>query len=138
MTDRIDIARFEELADAFGGVIARWPEPYRAVASQMAAHPAAAAILVDALMLDETLDQWRVPAPTTPLIARVVAGGPAAVRHTWSRLRVWWTGMGFAAALAGAAVGIAAVATVASIEPLGSYSSSENGTSFGDVANQDG
>jgi hypothetical protein len=132
MIERLDIARFQQLADAYGGVITHWPAEYRDVATRMATHREAAAILAEALALDETLDAWRVPLPTPALAARVSARGQSDIRRPWFGMRLWWTGAGFAAALAGAAAGIAATAIVAPND-----STIGSNTSFGDVANQD-
>ena len=113
MTERLTLARFHELSDAYGGVVARWPEAYRDAALQMARDPIAAAILDEAASLDETLDAWRVPLPTAGLRERVLAAAPKPPRNLTIKPRLCWSGLGIAAALAGAAVGSAAVAMVA-------------------------
>ena len=132
MTDRLTIERFRDLADAYGGVVARWPEDHRAAASLVAGHPDAAAILHDALALDETLDDWRVASPGRPLSRRIVASAPPPTPVRSSRVRLWWSGIGIAAMLAGAAAGVATVVLVAPSE-AGSGAS----TSFGDVSGRD-
>jgi anti-sigma factor RsiW len=67
----MQLERFAELADAYGGDLARWPAQERAAAAQLlAAQPAAAAILIQAQALDDALNA--LPASTGPsdLLAR--------------------------------------------------------------------
>lgn len=132
MTDRLTLERFRDLADAYGGVVERWPEEYRAAAAQIAAHPEASAILGKALALDEALDAWLVPSPSARLRDRVASSAPTPARSRVSRVRLWWSGIGIAATLAGAAAGAATVVLVAPSE-AGSGAS----TSFGDVSGRD-
>jgi hypothetical protein len=131
MTDPLTIQRFQDLADAYGGAVARWPECYRSAGSQLATTAEGAAILAKASALDAHLDTWRVPAPSSDLSARVVTRAPAA-RRVAGRVRWWWSGVGIAATLAGAVAGTAAVAMVVPVEVVSSS------TSFGDVAGSDG
>jgi len=49
-----------------------------------------------------------------------------------ARAKLWWSGVGIAAALAGAAAGTAAVATAAPVD-----ATPESSTSFGDIAGQE-
>ena len=132
MTEPLSLERFRALADAYGGVIARWPERERDAALRFSAHPEAVAILREAATLDATLDRWRVPAPNAALRDRIVRSAmlPGAIT---ARARLWWSGIGVAAALAGAGAGIATVAVAAPIDIA-----TDGGTSFGDVAAQDG
>lgn len=130
MTAPMSLTRFEELADAYGGVIARWPERYRDAALGIAQEPGAAAILARAMVLDETLDAWRVPAASARLRDAVVAAAPD--RPHRRRARWWWSGIGVAAALAGATAGVATVAMLAPIDM-----SSDSATSFGDIGPQE-
>ena len=132
MTDRLTIERFRELADAYGGVVARWPEEHRVAAALVAGHPEAVAILSDALALDEALDGWRVALPPHPLSERIVANAPSPARGRFARVRLWWSGIGIAATLAGAAAGAVTVVLVAPSE-AGTGAS----TSFGDVSGRD-
>lgn len=131
MTDELTLDRFRNLADAYGGIIARWPEAYRDAALRMARLPAAMAMLAEASMLDDTLDDWRVPAPGDRLCEAVLAAAPAPRPSATIKPRLWWSGLGVAAALAGAAAGSAAVAMVAPTETSG------GSTSFGDVTGQE-
>lgn len=132
MTDTLSLDRFRDLADAYGGVVARWPEEHRDAAFRMASTPAAINILARASALDEMLDTWRVPVPVADLHGRLIAGAPVPSRRLVARARLWWSGIGIAAALTGAVAGSAAVAMVAPIETL-----SDGATSFGDVAAQE-
>ncbi|UAJ11300.1 hypothetical protein [Polymorphobacter megasporae] len=131
MTVSITLERFAALADAYGGVVARWPESERAAAMQIAAEPEAGVILASALELDEALDAWTVPAASTALRERVLGSAPAPSRDLVRRARLWWSGVGIAAALAGAAAGTAAVAIMPPIDASG------GATSFGDVGRQE-
>lgn len=130
MTRPLTLDRFQALADAYGGVVARWPEPYREAAMQMASQPAAREILAQAFALDEVLDGWTVAPPSAALRERLVAGAPT--RRLGARGRLWWSAVGIAATLAGATVGTAAVAMAAPIDPP-----SDSSTSFGDVGAQE-
>lgn len=132
MSEPMTLDRFRDLADAYGGVIARWPERYRATATRMASAPAAMEILAQASALDETLDEWRVSAPTADLRSCILAGAPAPRRRFAVRARLWWSGIGIAAALTGTVAGAAAVAMVAPVE-----APSDGATSFGDLAAQE-
>lgn len=131
MNDPLTLERFQDFADAYGGVVARWPEPVRDAAMRMASRPAAIAILLGASALDAALDSWAVPATSGALRERMLADAPA-TRSFAVRARLWWSGIGIAAGLAGAAAGTAAVAMVPPVDaaPGGS-------TSFGDVGPQE-
>ena len=131
MTEPFDPARFLALTDAYGGVVARWPECEREGAARFGATLEGAAVLARASALDTQLDAWRLPTPSTELAARIVAGAPAIAGSVRVQLRWWCSGLGFAAALAGAVAGTAAVAMVAPVDVSSS-------TSFGDVAGTDG
>ncbi len=122
--------RFAELADAYGSVVARWPEAVRAEAMIMAREPAMQAILAEAEWLDERLDSWRVPAPSTALRDRVIGSRRVAFVR---RARLWWSGIGIATALAGAAAGTAGVA----IAMPSDHATSDEATVFGDLGQQE-
>ncbi|MFS0771123.1 hypothetical protein [Sphingomonas sp. 1P08PE] len=132
MTEPLGLDRFRALADAYGGVVARWPESCRDEAVRLGRMPEGEAILARASVLDMTLDEWTVAAPSTTLSAHIEARGSIAVVSMRSRLRWWWSGMGIAATLAGAVAGTAAVAMVAPADVVASS------TSFGDIAGTDG
>lgn len=93
--------RFETLAEAYGGDIARWPAAERdAAALRAAAHPDEAyAALARAGSLDALLDA--APAPRAPagLIQRIAAGAPLRRERRWS---AWWLPAGMGAGLAAA------------------------------------
>ncbi len=133
MREPMTLDRFRALADAYGGVIARWPEDQQDAAMRFAAHPEAVTILQEASAVDTMLDAWSVPAPASSLSGRIA--GHRAMPHPSpaGRVRWWWSGIGIAAALAGAASGTAAVATVSP-----SDAPQENVTSFGAVDPQEG
>lgn len=131
MTRPLSLERFRALADAYGGAIARWPVPDRRAAAAIADGPEGAAILRDAFALDTVLDDWRLPPPSAALRDRIVADRPSPVTSVTARARVWWSGIGIAAALAGAAAGVAAVAVATPFDMT-----SETGTSFGDLARE--
>ncbi|MGI4879730.1 MAG: hypothetical protein ACRYG4_19815 [Janthinobacterium lividum] len=131
MSEPLTLDRFEDLADAYGGAIAHWPEHVRDAALRMAAQPDAARILARASALDDALDAWTVPLPTDALHQIVNGDAPAPMRNRATRARLWWSGIGIAAALAGAATGTAAVAVVSQVD------TSTSSTSFGDVGTQE-
>jgi len=128
VTEQLDLARFRALADAYGGSLARWPAAYRSAATRLAATSEGADVLAAAAMLDDRLDAWRDRPVTNGLSARIVAGAPMSASLA-SRARLWWSGIGVAAALAGAAAGTAAVlVTVPADQAV------DGGTSFGELA----
>lgn len=100
----MDAQRFEALADAHGGLIARWPADVQdaAYAWLAQAPEAAQAALAEALALDAALDVLRPPQPSAALRDAVLAAAPRA-RTGWS-LRRWLAGAGVGAALAAASV----------------------------------
>lgn len=132
MTEPMTLDRFRALADVYGGVVARWPEDRRDAAMRIASQPAAIAILAHASALDRVLDAWTIPAPARSLPERMAGLAPTLSRNPTARPRVWWSGIGLAAALAGAASGTAAVAMVSPID-----ASPDSDTSFGAIDPQD-
>ena len=80
-------ARVRELAEAFGGDPARWPESDRAAAEAwIAAHPTRAwRLLEEAGALDRLLLAWEAPRPTEDARARVQAAAPDQVRRALRR-----------------------------------------------------
>lgn len=100
--------RFETLAEAHGGDVARWPDVEReAAAALMIAQPALAqGVLARAATLDVALDAWAPMAVTHELRERVIAAAPAARRR--NRMAAWFWGAGLSAGLAAAcAAGLA-------------------------------
>ncbi|MBS0492084.1 hypothetical protein [Phenylobacterium sp.] len=92
--------RFEILAHAYGGDIARWPAAERdAAALLMAAEPEFARIVLgDAGELDAALDLWAPLAVTATLREAVVASAPL---RRWG-LNAWFLRAGVGAGLAAA------------------------------------
>lgn len=108
MTD-LSRARFESLAEAYGGDVARWPAAVREdAAALMAGDPGfAQGVLARASLLDAALDDWAPPSVRQGLREAIVAAAPKP--RTRSRLAVWGARLGLGAALAGAcASGVAA------------------------------
>lgn len=98
--DGMTAERFEALADAYGGDVARWPGGEReAAAALMAADPAwARAALAEAAELDAALDAFVAPRAAGELAERIAMGAPRA-RPRW---RLWITPAGMGAGLAAA------------------------------------
>lgn len=99
--------RFEELAEAYGGDVARWPEAtWSAAAALMAAEPRfTTGVLQAAGRLDAALDAWTLPAASAGLRERILAAAPG---RRPARLRLILQ-LGLGAGLAGAcAAGVAA------------------------------
>jgi hypothetical protein len=99
-------ARFEELAEAYGGDVSRWPaEAREAAAALMAAEPGfTGEALARAGALDAALDGWRPAPASAALTERILAAAPGPRRH-WP---VWLSpaalGAGLAAACAAGVV----------------------------------
>ena len=103
-------ARFETLAEAFGGDVARWPAQEREDAAElMLATPDwAARVLANAAVLDAQLMSHAAPRATPGLTARIVAGAPLPRRARWM---AWLLPAGIGAglvatSLAGFAIGL--------------------------------
>lgn len=98
----MDRARFESLAEAYGGEVAAWPQAVREEAAVlMVAEPEATRwILERARALDSVLDAWRPSPATTGLMDRIVGGAPAAGRR-WPK---WLSPAALAAGLAAASL----------------------------------
>lgn len=132
MTNSLTLQRFRELADAYGGMVERWPECYRDGASELATRPEARAVLSDAVGVDEILDAWRVAPTRNVLRDRIVANAGVPSRTVLKKIRLWWSGVGIATALAGAAAGTTAVAITPHTEVA-----SDSSSLFGDVVAQE-
>ena len=104
--------RFAALADAYGGNLDRWPESERSAAqAHLDASWEAQRVVRDAAVLDAALGSWTVQRPGFALAARIAASVSRRQSHL-RRLRIWLSGLGAAATLAG---GIAAGAAFVSL-----------------------
>ncbi|MBN9074835.1 MAG: hypothetical protein BGN87_19115 [Rhizobiales bacterium 65-79] len=108
--------RFRAMAEAYGGSIRRWPAEPRRQAEPLLSDPRYGRILSEACALDEFLDEWTVAPPSRELAARIRLGAPASIREYFARWRLWLSGIGLAAALAGALAGGVAVAALAPMD----------------------
>jgi hypothetical protein len=123
--------RFEALAQAYGGSVARWPAVERdAAAALMTAEPDfARAVLAEAEALDATLDAWRPQPVTHELREAVIAQAGLARARAGLRGWLWGAGAGAglaAACAAGLIMGVALYSgqTGASEEPIGAVMAS--------------
>lgn len=115
--ERLTDDRFEALADAYGGEIARWPEETRDAAALTVAEAPdfAAAVLAAASDLDVALDAWRPAEVSHDLREAILAGAPRA-RGGFS-IGAWLTRAGLGAGLAAAcAAGVVVGVQVSSLE----------------------
>jgi ferric-dicitrate binding protein FerR (iron transport regulator) len=98
--------RFEQLAEAHGGEIRRWPEGERAGAQALLARrPELQGRLREAADLDGLLDAYATPRASAALAQRISGAAPRR-RPVHRRLALWWAGAGLATAgaLAGAMI----------------------------------
>lgn len=109
-SEPFDLVRFQALADAYGGVIARWPGDEADEAKRWSRTPEGRAILAEALALDQTLDRWQAPVPSHALAVRILAGAPTT--SITRSVRLWWAAIGMTVALSGATAGIAATTII--------------------------
>jgi len=100
-------ARFEALAETYGGDVSRWPAQVReAAAVLMAAEPGfTGPVLASAAALDEALATWRTAPAGAALIGRVLAGAPQPRRWRWVSGAILAAGLA-AAGVAGLMVGV--------------------------------
>lgn len=114
--------RFQLLAEAYGGAIARWPAETQdgAYAFLAAAPDQADAVLAEARATDALMDQAVSLAPSRALRDRIIALAPAA-RPGRSRIWRWMTGagVGFGLAAATAAGVMAGVSLSLAQAPVG-------------------
>src|SRR5262245_29633489 len=92
--------RFEILAEAYGGDVARWPSAERAAAAALAASSPewARAVLGQAGEVDAALDAFTAPGASAALYGRILAAAPAR-SLAW---RGWLMPVGLGAGLAAA------------------------------------
>lgn len=95
--------RFQTLAEAYGGAIARWPTDVQdaAFAFLAQAPEEADALLADARETDTLLDEAERLSPSVALRDRILAAAPKE-RAARSRAWRWLTGAGVGAGLAAA------------------------------------
>ena len=110
MTERMDLARFGELAEAYGGDVRRWPEAERdAARAFVETHPVEAErALFDARQTDAALFASANPVVSMALRDRVLASATMKARSAWPSLKklLLIGGVGWAAAAcAGVMVG---------------------------------
>lgn len=93
--------RFEDLAEIYGGEIARWPEGEREAArALLAANPARLSpVLASAAQLDRLLDLAPAQSVDAALLGRLIAAAPQAPNTA----RRWIAGLGAALGLSAAA-----------------------------------
>jgi hypothetical protein len=111
--------RFQSLADAWGGAIARWPAAEQDAAFAFLASDAAVAdaVLAQARALDAMLDEAAPAMVSAVLRDRIIAAAPSE-RPAPGRLWRWLTGAGVGAGLAVAtAAGIVAGVNVVAYAP---------------------
>ena len=108
----MDLARLQQLLDAYGAEPRRWPVEERAAAEALiAGSPAAAAMREQAAALDMVMNLSAAPAPSPELMARILAGRErrGLFSLVWPFGPVWQPVSAMAAAAAlGIAIGIAA------------------------------
>ena len=114
--EKLSADRFRTLAEAYGGSIERWPEESRQAAARLLSDPKYVGILSAAQALDDILDEWKTTPPSPDLAVRVSAGAPISILEYFARWRLWLSGMGLAAALAGAVAGGVVVAALAPMD----------------------
>lgn len=106
--------RFEQLAEAYGSDLRRWPQVEQAKAQRLRQERPiwTRECLGSAADLDDLLSLYRVEAPSMALGERVMAVAPRLQRSLWSKLLGEWGGWGMglaAAGVAGLMVGIGSV-----------------------------
>ena len=97
----MDFERFEDLAEIYGGEIARWPEGVRETArALLVAHPERLSpVLASAAQLDRLLDLAPAQSVDAAMLGRLIAAAPQAPNTA----RRWIAGLGAALGLSAAA-----------------------------------
>lgn len=100
-TSAMSVARFEALAEAYGGEIARWPEAEREAArALLASDPTRlASVLAEASQVDRLLDLAPAQAVDAALLGRLITAAPQAPNTA----RRWAAGLSAALGLSAAA-----------------------------------
>lgn len=127
----MSLERFRLLADAYGGAVTRWPECDRHAAERLMRDPQVRALLDEAAWLDARLDAWCVPAPSAILAKRIIGTAPTPRGLWFGQAKLWWSGLGLAAALAGATAGSFGAAVFAPPPTAG-----DGATAFGDLGGE--
>jgi hypothetical protein len=101
METAMSMARFQALAEAYGGEIARWPEGEREAArALLASDPTPlASVLAEASQVDRLLDLAPAQAVDAALLGRLITAAP----QTPNTARRWATGLSAALGLSAAA-----------------------------------
>ncbi|PHY22923.1 hypothetical protein [Caulobacter sp. BP25] len=112
----MSLERFEDLAEIYGGDIARWPEGEREVARALLAAQAErlAPVLAAAAQLDRLLDLAPAQSPSAALMGRLISAAPQAVAPA----RRWIAGLSAALGLSAAAVAGVATGVMMERSPL--------------------
>ncbi|PIB96147.1 hypothetical protein [Caulobacter sp. X] len=97
----MSLERFEDLAEIYGGDIARWPEGEREAARALLAEKAErlAPVLAAAAQLDRLLDLAPAQSPDAALIGRLISAAPRPAAAGWR----WFAGLSAALGLSVAA-----------------------------------
>jgi ferric-dicitrate binding protein FerR (iron transport regulator) len=127
ITDGLGLDRFRSLAECYGGNIARWPIEEQAAARIRASKPEAEVILEEVARLDALLDLWNVRPLAAQQSHQAADKALSATRRLTQTARIWWAGIGVAAALSGAAAGTAMTGLVVTQQQT------YGGTIFGDI-----
>lgn len=108
----MDLARLQQILEAYGADPRRWPAAERAAAEALVAGSAdAAAMREDAVALDMLMDLSAAPSPSPELMARILAGREPAglLPALWPFGPIWQPVSAMAAAMVlGVAIGAAA------------------------------
>lgn len=117
----MDLDRFADLAEAYGGDISRWPSIEREAATLLMARSpeATGTLLAQQSDLDWALDSWRVPRPGVALEAAILASAPAQRSAPIWRGWLWRTGLGAGLMAAGLAGVMAGVVVSGAVAPVG-------------------
>ena len=112
--------RFEALAEAYGGDMARWPDADWDAAAMFAAREpqVAARILATAARLDAALDDWAPLQVSHSLREAVIAAAPAARTRRGLGGWIWRAGAGAGLAAACAAGLVVGVMLSESVSPV--------------------
>ncbi|CZT37257.1 hypothetical protein [Rhizobium sp. 9140] len=140
MTDPMTIQRFRALTEIYGAGLERWPVTERVAAERLLRDPVAMQVLREAHALDAAMNVWKDTPVPADLFARVAAalddneksrGMAGREKRDASQVaasvgqnplkgighRLWWLGVGLAAAVSGLAAGSVAASTLVQDDP---------------------